>query len=327
MFYYSCRYQGTFRLWMVCILLGCGAFFGCSEPQNRDIVAPAPTIVEVETGSQPLSRETVTQLLSAVKENSLALDPVPHFAAVLGDTAPGAPLQRPPTVAEMMAQLRMEFPGDPLDKDFTRIQEIINSETYLDILRRDHPQEHPFEDFDTFWTSAALDPEQYLSFLEMLFEPPGAGPAALEMLFEAPFAEPTATDVAVLHYMTLHQRHQNVRAYHGENGGEQAFVDMMLNEPVHSWFVERFGEGDRINDVLVLIKMLVYHLLWVQEMQEADRAKIQAIFDEHGTQKGFLRLAIQDPVCLGHVVKDFTDRRVFLDWVEGAFRKADAWWD
>ena len=61
-----------------------------------------------------------------------------------------APMQRPPTIAEVMAQLRQEFPGNVLDDDFTRIQEIIASETYLDFLKRTHPLENPFQTFNEF---------------------------------------------------------------------------------------------------------------------------------------------------------------------------------
>ncbi len=299
MVYFRSRYQCLFNLLTVCVLLGCAVVCGCSEPENRNALAPA------ETTTQTITRETVAEVLSDVEKNILAMKSAPQFDAV-----PMAPMQRAPSIAEMMAQLRLEFPGNVLDDDFTRIREIVNSETYLDFLKRTYPQENQFQNFDEFWALASVDEERYLELLNEHFKPP--------------FPEPTAEDVAVLHYMTLYQRNLNVRMYHGFIETNEAMIDMMMNEPVHSWLEQHFVDADPIT-FLFLIKLLVYHSILVEELQEEDREKIHALFLEHGTQKGFLRVALQEPVSLGYVLKDFTDVQVFRRWVNGEFSGV-AWW-
>ena len=299
MVYFRSRYQCLFNLLTVCVLLGCTVVCGCSELQNRNELAPA------DTTTQPITRETVAEVLSDVQKNILATESAPQFDAV-----PMAPMQRPPSIAETMAQLRLEFPGNVLDDDFTRIQEIINSETYLDFLKRTYPQESQFQNFDEFWALASIDEARYLELLNKHFKPP--------------LPAPTAEDVDVLHYMALFERNLNVRMYHGLIEVDEALMEMMMNEPVHSWLNQRFVNADALN-ILLLIKLLVYHSILVDDLQEEDREKIHALFVEHGTQKGFLRVALQEPMSLGYVLKDFTDVQVFRRWVDGEFSEV-AWW-
>ena len=307
--YFRSGYQGLCNLLTFCVLLGFVVVCGCSESEvlsfkseNRNALAPP------ETTTHPISEEVVTEVLAAVEKNRLAAEI--EFAPQL-EAVPMAPMQRPPTIAEVMAQLRMEFPGNVLDDDFTRIQEIIESETYLDFLKRTYPQENQFQNFDEFWALASVDTEGYMEFLSKYFK--------------SPLPEPTAEDVDVLHYMALFERNLNVRTYHDEAVQvNEVMIEMMMNEPVHSWLEQRFVDADAVN-ILLLIKLLVYHSILVDEHQEEDREKIHALFVEHGTQKGFLRVALQEPVCLGYVLKDFTDVQVFRKWVDGEFREV-AWW-
>lgn len=297
MIYFRSGYQCLFNLLTFCVLLGFVVFGGCSESENRNALAPA------ETTTHPISEEMVTEVLAAVEKNRPAaeIEFAPQFEAV-----PMAPMQRPPTIAEVMAQLRLEFPGNVLDDDFTRIREIIESETYLDFLKRTHPLENPFQTFDEFWTSAAVDTEGCMEFLNKYFKPP--------------HPEPTGADVSVLHYMTLHERHINVRLYHAEDIAWDTRFEMMINDPVNSWMEQRFFTDDG-GDVILLIKVLVQFSVWIEHLQEEEQERTQAFFLEHGTQKGFLRFALEEPVRLGYVLKDFTDVKVFKKWVDGDFRK------
>ena len=299
MVYFRSRCQCLLNLLMFCVFLGCAAVCGCSESQNRNALAPA------ETTRHPISEEMVAEVLADVQKNILAMESTPQFEAV-----PMAPMQRPPTMAEMTAQLRQEFPGNVLDDDFTRIQEIIESETYIDFLKRTYPQENQFQNFDKFWALASVDEARYLELLNEYFKPP--------------LPAPTAEDVDVLHYMALFERNLNVRMYHGLIEVDGALMEMMMNEPVHSWLEQRFVNADALN-ILLLIKLLVYHSIMVDDLQEEDREKIHALFIQHGTQKGFLRVALQEPVSLGYVLKDFTDVQVFRRWVDGEFSEV-AWW-
>ena len=301
MLYFRSRYQSLLNLLTFCALFGGAAICGCSEPQDRNALVPA------ETTTQSITREMVAEVLANVQKNVLAMESAPQFV----DAAPMAPMQRLPTMAEMTAQLRLEFPGNVLDNDFTRIQDIINSETYIDFLKRTYPQENQFQNFDEFWALVSVDEEPYVELLNTHLKPPRPAP--------------TAEDVDILRYMTLHHRSLNVRTYHGENQGRESTVDMMMNEPVNSWLEQRLFDAEGVN-FLLWIKILAYHLILVEDLQEEDRAKIQALFVEYGVQKGVLRVALQEPVSLGYVLKDFTDVHVFRKWVNGEFSEIASWW-
>ena len=294
--YFRSGYQCLFNLLTFCVLLGFVVVCGCSESENRNALAPAET-------TSPISEEMVAEVLAAVEKNRRAAEI--EFAPQL-EAVPMAPMQRLPTIAEVMAQLRLEFPGNVLDDDFTRIREIIASETYIDFLKRTYPQENQFQNFDEFWELASVDTERYLEFLNKYFKPP--------------HPEPTGADVSVLHYMALQERHINIRLYHGEDIAWDTRFEMMSNDPMYSWIKQRFVTDGR-GDIILLIKFLVQFSVWVEHLQEEDQERTQAFFLEHGTQKGFLRFALEEPVRLGYLLKDFTDVKVFKKWVDGGFSK------
>ena len=299
MLYFRCQYQRLLNLLTFYVLLGFAAVCGCSESENRNELAPSTT----ET-PHTISREMLTEVLAEVEKNVFAaeMEVAPQVAA-----APMAPLLRPPTLAETMAALHQEFPGNVLDEDFTRIREIINSETYVKFLKRTYPQENQFQNFDEFWELASVDEEAYLEFLNTYFKPS--------------HAEPTAADVSVLHYMASHERHINVRLHHGEDIARDTRFEMMSNDPVHNWIEQRFFFLDDGPDVLLWIKVFVQFSVWTEKLQEEDRESVQALFLEHGVQKGLLRVALEEPVRLGYILKDFTDTQIFKKWVDGEFSK------
>ena len=251
MIYFRCRYQYLSKLITFCVLLGFAAVCGCSESENQDRLA-LPT-----TETPPaISREMLAEVLAEVQKNMFAAE---MEVAPQVDTAPMAPLQRPPTIAETMAELRLEFPGNILDEDFTKIREIVESETYVEFLKRTYPQENQFQNFDEFWELASVDTEAYLEFLNTYFKPP--------------HAEPTAADVSVLHYMASHERHINVRLYHGEDVAWDTHFEMLSNDPVYSWIRQRFFLIDDGPDVILWIKVLVQFSVWTKKLQEEDRLK------------------------------------------------------
>ena len=299
MVYFRCRYQYLSKLLTFCVFLGFTAICGCSESETRNELAPSTT----ET-PHAISREMLTEVLAEVEKNRFAaeMEITPQVAA-----APMAPMQRPATIAETMAVLRLEFPGNVLDEDFTKIQEIIESETYVDFLKRTYPQENQFQTFDAFWELASVDEEGYMEFLNTYFKPP--------------HVEPTAADVSVLHYMALQERHINVRLYHREDIAWDTRFEMMSNDPVYSWMEQRFFLIDGGPDVILWIKVLVQFSGWTEKQQEEDRASVQALFLEHGVQKGLLRVALEEPVRLGYILKDFTDTQIFKRWVDGEFSR------
>ena len=303
MFYFRCHYPCLLNLLTFCVLLGLVAVCGCSESEDSDVFAPST----IETTST-ISRETAAALLADIEQNMFAaeMELMSQFAAV-----PMAPMQRPPTIAETMAALRAEFPGNVLDEDFTKIREIINSETYLQFLKRTY-QEYQFQTFDAFWALASVDEAAYLAFLNTYFKPP--------------HAEPTVEDVDALHHIALVERHLNVRLYHGEDKVEESLFEMLMNDPVNAWLEQRFTNADGGLNAILFLEIFISHSFWIDDLQEEDQERIQAFFLEHGTQKGFLRFALQEPVILGYILKDFTDVQVFKRWVDEEFREV-AWWN
>ena len=297
MIYFRCRYPCLLNLLTFCALLGFAVVYGCSESENREF---DPSMTETP---HVLSREMVAELLAEIEKNKNVAEM--EFASQVA-AAPMAPRQRPPTIAETMAALRLEFPGNVLDEDFTRIREIIESETYVEFLKRTYPQENQFQTFGEFWELASVDEEASLEFLNAYFKPP--------------HAEPAVADVSVLHYMTLRERYINIRLYHGEDKKWDTHFEMMSNDPVKSWLEQRFFTGNDA-DLLLMIEVLVHHAIRVKYLQEEDRESVQALFLEHGTQKGFFRFALEEPVRLGYILKDFTDVEVFKRWVDGEFSK------
>ena len=299
MVYFQCQYRFLLNLLMFCVFLGVVVLSGCSESENRNELAPSTT----ET-PRAIFGEMVAEVLADIEKNRGAakMEVAPQVAA-----APMAPRKRLPTLAETMAQLRREFPGNVLDEDFTKIREIIESKTYVEFLKRTYPQENQFQNFDEFWKLTSVDKEESLEFLNTYFKPP--------------HVEPTAVDVSVLHYMTLLERYINIRLYHGEDIAWDTRFEMMVNDPVNSWMEQRFFLIDNGPDILLWIRVIVQFSVWIEELQEEDRKSVEAFFLEHGRQTGFLRFALEEPVRLGYILKDFTDVKVFKKWVDGGFSK------
>ena len=215
------------------------------------------------------------------------------------------PIARQATPEETFEQLKRENPGNILDEDFKTLRRLVASKTYLDFLRREHPIENQYRTFDEFWQIAASHPSRYLPFLEKHLEKPDEEDAANAYLF------------------VVHHRHVITREYHGENR------DMFIEE----WTKLITGPGvdighkhfvDPVRNVLPAFSIVLFSMeirLYVEEIERADATRAQELLSEHGDQDALIWIALENPVLIGYILKDFTDTEVFLKWMRGEFHQ------
>ena len=213
------------------------------------------------------------------------------------------PISRPPTLEETFEQLKRENPGNILDEDFRTLRRLVTSKTYLDFLRRDHPIEDQYQTFDEFWQITASHPSQYLPFLKEHLE------------------KSDEEDASNVHLFAVHHRHVITREYHGENN------DMFIEE----WTKLIAGPGvdighkhfvDPVRNILPAFSIVLFSMkirLYVQEIEQADATRAQELLDKHGDQDALIWLALENPVLIGYILKDFTDPQVLMKWMRGEF--------
>ncbi len=220
------------------------------------------------------------------------------------DTEDGIePIARPPTIKETFEHLKRENPGDILDEGFKTLRRLVTSKTYLDFLRRTHPIEAQYQTFDEFWKIAALDPSKYLLFLKKHLE------------------KPAEEDIANVHFFAVHDRHVMTREYHGEN--PEKFQDewgKLLKGPGMDIALRHFADDDKV-DGFDLILLLAEATLYVKETEQADAALAQELLNKHGERDALIWIALEDPVLIGYILKDFTDPQVLLRWMAGEFHQ------
>ncbi|MDE0016391.1 MAG: hypothetical protein OXU51_09405 [Candidatus Poribacteria bacterium] len=213
------------------------------------------------------------------------------------------PIARPPTIEETFENLKRENLGDILDEDFRTLRRLVTSKTYLDFLRHNHPVEDQFQNFDEYWEIAALDLSQYLLFLKQHLE------------------KPAEEDIANVHLFAVHDRHVMTREYHGEN--PERFQDKwaeLVKGPGMDIALRHFVDDDRV-DGFDLVLLLLEITLYVKETEQADAAFAQELLNKHGEQDALIWIALENPVLIGYILKDFTDVQVFLKWMRGEFHQ------
>ena len=220
------------------------------------------------------------------------------------DTEDGIePIARPPTIEETFEQLKRENPGDILDEDFKILRRLVTSKTYLDFLRRNHPIEAQYQTFDEYWEITALDPSQYLPFLKKHLE------------------KPAEEDIANVHLFAVHDRHVMTREYHDED--PERFQDKwvtLVRGPGMDIALRHFVDDDKVNG-FDLILLLAETTLYVKETEQADAALAQELLNKHGEPDALIWIALEDPVLIGYILKDFTDPQVLLRWMAGEFHQ------
>ena len=215
------------------------------------------------------------------------------------------PIARPPTIEETFEQLKRENPGDILDDDFKTLRRLVTSKTYLDFLRRNHPVEDQYQTFDEFWQIAALDPSQYLPFLKKHLE------------------KPAEEDIANVHLFAVHDRHVMTRGYHGED--PERFQDEWENwirGPGMDIALRHFVDDKKnVVDGFLLILLMTEITLYVEKIEQTDAMYAQKLLNKHGAQDALIWIALENPVLIGYILKDFTDAEVLRRWMHGEFHQ------
>ncbi len=215
------------------------------------------------------------------------------------------PIAQPPTTKETFEQLKRENPGDILDEGFKTLRRLVTSKTYLDFLRRNHPVEDQYQTFDEFWQIAALDPSQYLPFLKKHLE------------------KPAEEDIANVHLFAVHERHVMIRGYHGED--PERFQDEWENwirGPGMDIALRHFVDDKKdVIDGFLLVLLMTEITLYVEKIEQADAMYTQKLLNKHGAQDALIRIALENPVLIGYILKDFTDAEVLRRWMTGEFHQ------
>ena len=215
------------------------------------------------------------------------------------------PVARPATPEETFEQLKRENPGNILDEDFKTLRRLVMSKTYLDFLRRNHPLEAQYRTFDAFWQIAASHLSRYMPFLKGQLD------------------KPDAEDAANTHLLATHRRHVITREYHGED------PDIFQDEWKKLWddagldiaFKHLVDDDRNALDGLRVIFFIVELMLYVKETEQTDAALAEELLGKHGEHDALIWVALEDPVLIGYILKDFTDTQVFRRWMAGEFHQ------
>ena len=215
------------------------------------------------------------------------------------------PVARPPTPEETFEQLKRENPGNVLDEDFKTLRRLVTSKTYLDFLRRNHPLDDQYRTFDAFWELAASHPSRYMPFLKQTLE------------------KPDEEDAANTHLFAVHYRHVLTRGYHGEDPDTfQDELKKLMDGPGMDIALKHFVDPERnVLNGLDLIFFLFELTLYVGKTDRTDAALAGELLGEHGENAALIWLALEDPVLIGYILKDFTDVQVFRRWMAGEFHQ------
>lgn len=215
------------------------------------------------------------------------------------------PVARPPTPEETFEQLKRENPDNILDDDFRTLRRLVNSKTYLDFLRRNHPLEDRYRTYDAFWEIAASHPSRYMPFLKQQLK------------------KPDEEDAATVHLFAEHYRHVLTRGYHGEDPDtfQDEFAKLMGGPGLNIGFKHFVDDERNVLNALELVFFLLELTFYVGKTDQTDAALAGELFDEYGEQDALIWLALEDPVLIGYILKDFTDVQVFRRWMAGEFHQ------
>ena len=215
------------------------------------------------------------------------------------------PIARPPTIEETFEQLKRENAGNILNENFRTLRRLVASKTYLGFLRRNHPLEDQYQTFDKFWELASAHPSRYMPFLKERLE------------------KPDEEDAANAHLLAVHSRHVLTRGYHGENPDTfQDELKKLINGPGMDIAFKHFVDAERnVLNGLDIIFFLAELTLYVGETERADAAHAAELLDKHGEHDALIWIALENPVLIGYILKDFTDAEVIRRWMAGEFHQ------
>ena len=211
------------------------------------------------------------------------------------------PIPPKPTPEDTFAKLKTLFPNPILDGDFTTLDEVTTSKTYLDFLTQEYQADKPFKTLPEYLNVAPpTDSGRYKSFLKKFIN------------------KPNEEDIAIVHQMTLQYRCANARMYQMLHDGNvvkailgllEKKLSVLEEAPMKAWLELHFPNGDFFKDFEN----------FVTETEREDVLLIQEQFEKHGKDDGLLWLALRNPVLIAEILNNFTNTAVFLQWTNGVF--------
>ena len=222
-----------------------------------------------------------------------------------------------PTAEDTFVELKALYPNDVLGEELETLGALTETRVYLDFLSYTYGAEEPFTTFADFLETAQPDPQRYLPYLEQFID------------------NPTEEDVSVLYRITQDYRAGHVLLHQliVNNEFEPLHLFLILEKQmayatdrdIKAWFERRFVPNrnqdnlDNPDKEGTSERFFAGLPEFALELDKADAARIQTLFDTHGENDGTIWLAIRDPLLTGQILKDFTSKRVFLRWVAGDF--------
>lgn len=217
------------------------------------------------------------------------------------------PIPPKPTPEDTFTKLKMLFPKPILDGDFTTLDEVTASKTYLDFLTQEYRTGKPFKTLADYLDVAKPDPERYNPFLKEFIN------------------KPNEEDIAIVHQMTLKYRCANVILYqmiHDGNGENvvkailavlEKKLSVLDEAPVKAWMEIHLPNPDQGKEFFTTLEH------FVTETEKKDTLFIQEQFEQHGKDDGLLWLTLRNPALTAEILSNFTNTDMFLKWTEGIF--------
>lgn len=218
------------------------------------------------------------------------------------------PIPLKPTPEDTFTKLKILFPKPILDGDFTTLDEVTTSKTYLDFLVQEYRTGKPFRTLADYLDVAKPDPERYKPFLK------------------ESIGKSDAKDIAIVHEMTLKYRCANAILYqmiHGEDDRKGALnaifavlekkLSVLDEAPVKAWMEIHLPNRDQAKEFFTALEH------FVTETERKDALFIQEQFEQHGKDDGLLWLTLRNPGLTAEILNNFTNTAVFLRWTEGNF--------
>ena len=161
------------------------------------------------------------------------------------------PIPPKPTPEDTFTKLKMLFPKPIFDGDFTMLDEVTTSKTYLDFLTQEYRTTKPFETLADYLDVAKPDPERYKPFLK------------------ESIGKSNEEDIAIIHQMTLNYRCANVILYQMIHDGNQENVlkaifavlekklSILDEAPVKAWMEIHLPNPDQAKEFFTALEHFV----------------------------------------------------------------------
>ena len=215
------------------------------------------------------------------------------------ETLKPEPIATTPTPAIIFERLQNEFEGRLENQgDFTALQNITTSQTYLDFLARTYPTEMPVETLEEYFQIAPPDVERYIPLLKKWT------------------GNPTEEEITFIHRITVIYREADFRHFNAHHQKPQdapnigliirKWIDIVLDLEVEAFTRRHQIPLDVFADAVDE---------FATETEKMDAVWLHEQLEAHGTDLGLLWSAIHNPALIGEILQNFSSTDLFLEWM------------